>query len=265
MGIRFDHNSQFGGQANPRLSVAYKPVSAFKVSGNVGRAFRAPTFEDLYSPSSSWPASMWGPAGDTKGNESLKPERAWGYDCGVEGSLGDSLVAQVTAFRSDVRDLIAWSEVDPDPNYEKWRPVNVGRVFNQGIEAGMNHKLIMGFEHGANYTYLESKGRQVGQAEYKTLMYSPRHRAGYRLDFACDFGLKAGVSANYTHRVRWDDSFGTVHQLPGYTVVDARISQRIGVAEAFFAVDNIFDRRYQSREYYPLPGRSYYGGASVRW
>ena len=263
LGGRYDHNSEFGGQVNPRLAVAYTPVPALKVSGNVGRAFRAPTFEDLYSPYSSWPASAWGLAGDTGGNPGLKPERAWGYDCGMEARLGSALVARITAFRSDVWDMIAWDDVDPNPNYGKWRPSNVGRAFNRGIEVETGHEVIRGLEHGANYTYLESKGKQEGQDRYKTLMYSPRHRAGYRLDYKHKIGLKTGARVNYTHRVRWEDGYGAVHELPGYTVVDVRISQKIALAEVFFAIDNIFERRYQSREGYPLPGRSFTGGMSM--
>ena len=48
LGGRYDNHSVFGGQANPRVSLVFQAARGTKVSANAGRAFRAPTFEDLY-------------------------------------------------------------------------------------------------------------------------------------------------------------------------------------------------------------------------
>ncbi len=263
LGGRYDHHSIFGGQGNPRAVLVYKPRDSLKLSANVGRAFRAPTFEDLYSPYTSWSASAWGPAGDTQGNEALKPERSWGYDVGFEHRCSGTVTTRATFFHTEIKDLIAWDEVDPDPDYDKWRPMNIGQAYNQGVEVEFIHRARTWLSQSISYCYLESKGKKEGEEDYIKLMYTPHNRANYDLTLKRRHGLRVNLRVNFTDVVKWVDDFDESHKLPDYTLVDCRVSQRVKRAEVFCAAENITDRKYQSREDYPLPGRSFYGGFNL--
>jgi outer membrane cobalamin receptor len=83
-GLRYDKHSMFGGELSPQLTVVWKQSNDWKFSSNAGKSFRAPTFEDLFSPFSSWPAFGPFPGGDTQGNLDLKPETSLSYDVGAE-------------------------------------------------------------------------------------------------------------------------------------------------------------------------------------
>ncbi len=48
--IRYDDYSDFGGTTNPKLSLRWQPIKQLLVRGSWGTGFRAPTLNDLYSP-----------------------------------------------------------------------------------------------------------------------------------------------------------------------------------------------------------------------
>jgi len=88
---------------------------------SLGRAYRAPTYDDLY-----WPED-----GYVGGNPDLLPETAWAYEAGLRfiSEKGDSQ-AELNIFRKDVSQLINWAA---DSN-EVWRPSNIGSARVDGVE-----------------------------------------------------------------------------------------------------------------------------------
>ncbi|MEW6557516.1 MAG: TonB-dependent receptor [Elusimicrobiota bacterium] len=257
-GIRYDYNSVYKETTNPRLVAVYQLADSIKLSATVGKAFRAPTFDDLY-----WPDEGW-----AKGNPNLKPEKSVGCDFGVEHRLRDILVSKITMFYSDVKDFIQW---DPDKNFV-WTPLNAD-VFSKGIELTLENSSIKNLTQNLNYTFLESKGKLSEDVSnipddwyYKTLQYTPKHRLNYCLNYSAPAEIKTKLGVEYTHKQEWKDwkyKGGTEHKLPGYTLVNLRLSKKILQAEVYFSCENIFDKRYVSRENYPLPGRTFSGGINL--
>ena len=49
-GVRYDYNQIFGGQLNPRVGFTYRPQDELSFHASIGRAYRAPTYDDLYWP-----------------------------------------------------------------------------------------------------------------------------------------------------------------------------------------------------------------------
>ncbi|MDO8734102.1 MAG: TonB-dependent receptor, partial [Elusimicrobiota bacterium] len=257
-GLRYDYNSSYKDSTNPRLSTVYKLSDEIKLSANVGTAFRAPTFEDLYSPYNSWPASMWGNAGDTQGNENVKPEKSVGTDLGITYDIKNILLSKITLFYTSVEDLIEWKNVGTT-TYDKWRPSNVGKAFSRGVEFELENNSIKNLTQNLNYTFLESYGNETGT--YKTLQYTPKHRLNYGLNYSAPLEIKTKLGVEYTHKQIWEDY--KYHEIPGYTLTNLRISRKILQSEVYFSCENIFDRRYVSRENYPLPGRTFSGGINL--
>jgi len=250
VGARYDYHNVFGGQLNPRIVNIYKINDNFKLSSTIGRAFRAPTFNDLYWPDPYMP-----------GNPELKPETSVGSDFGIEYKLKEILVSKITLFYSDVKDLIEWAPIDPTNPWSPWTPSNVGKVFSRGVEFEAENKIIKNLTQNLNYTFLESKGKKEGET-YKILQYTPKHRLNYCLNYSAPLKLQTKLGVEYTHKQEW--KAGTKDKkIPGYTLVGFRISRKILQSEVYLSCENIFNKRYVSRENYPLPGRTFSSGINL--
>ena len=244
VGTRYDYHNVFGGQLNPRIVNIYKLNDSFKLSSTIGRSFRAPTFNDLYWPDPYMP-----------GNPDLKPETSIGTDFGIEYKLKETLVSKITLFYNDVQDFIQWA-----PNETGiWTPSNVGKVFSRGVEFEVETSIVKKLSQNLNYTFLESMGKETGT--YKTLQYTPKHRLNYGLNYLAPAEIKTKLGVEYTHKQIWED--WKEHKIPGYTLVNLRISRKILQSEVYLSCENIFDKRYLSRENYPLPGRTFSGGINL--
>ncbi|OGS26520.1 MAG: hypothetical protein A2297_02845 [Elusimicrobia bacterium RIFOXYB2_FULL_48_7] len=267
LGARYDSHSVYGSQLNPRLNNVYNLDDDMKLSLNIGRAFTGPTFEDIYSPVRTW--DFFGYGGETRGNPALVPETSWGYDFGMEKHFNEETVSKVTVFRSDIQDKIEWKEnYVPTPGYilySVWQPENIGEAYNQGVEFEISSKLSEALTNEFNATALESKGRKKTETDYKTLMYSPQYRANYSVTYRSPRGVTERISASYTSEQKWTDDFATEHKIDPYVLVDFRFSGRISYTEWFLVIENLADVQYQSRENYPLPGRTLKGGVTIRY
>lgn len=77
-GIRHDGYSDFGQSINPRLGITYKASKIISFKGLYGKAFRAPTFQELYD------HTTLGNEYGVRGNENLKPETIQTFEIGIE-------------------------------------------------------------------------------------------------------------------------------------------------------------------------------------
>ncbi|OFY83182.1 MAG: hypothetical protein A3F72_21455 [Bacteroidetes bacterium RIFCSPLOWO2_12_FULL_35_15] len=77
-GLRYDDYSDFGQSFNPRLGITYNVSKRISFKGLYGKAFRAPTFQELYDNSSL--GNMEG----VKGNEKLQPGNIQTAELGTE-------------------------------------------------------------------------------------------------------------------------------------------------------------------------------------
>lgn len=77
-GIRYDQYSDFGESVNPRLGITYSTSKNIRFKGLYGKAFRAPTFQELYD------NTTLGNQDGVKGNELLKPETIQTFELSME-------------------------------------------------------------------------------------------------------------------------------------------------------------------------------------
>jgi len=255
-GVRYDYNSSYKDSTNPRVSGVYRLTEKIKLSANIGTAFRAPTFEDLYSPYISWGI------GDTQGNPDLKPEKSIGTDMGCEYKISESLLSKITLAYIDIQDLIEWKNISADFSYDKYRPVNVGAALSRVGEIEFENKISKKLAQNLNYTFLESKEKnETGIYQYR--QYTPKHHINYMLNYSAPLELKTKLAVEYTHKQIWKDIWGLEHKVPGYTVANLKISRNILQSEVYFSCENIFNKRYFARENFPLPGRTYSAGINL--
>jgi outer membrane receptor for ferrienterochelin and colicins len=254
MGFRYDQHSAYGGQVNPRLSLIYHARESLKLSFNMGRGFRAPTFCDLYQPYTNYVIYQ------AQGNPDLKPEKAWAYDLGFEHQLGNLLLSRLTLFRTNIKDLIEWAM---NPSFI-WTPSNVAKAYTQGIEIEFIHQIIPGLSQSLNYTYLHSAGKREGEDKYEIAPYKSHNRVNYRINYTHHSGLSAGLAAEYVSE-QWSGAGKTGDRLPEYLLFNLKIAKKIRSLEVYASLDNIFDKKYQTVFGYPLPGRTIMGGISWKF
>jgi len=90
------------------LGMVYTPLENMYVSFNVGRAFRVPTAEELFT-------EIITCKGSKRGNPELKPEYGWNYDLGFRGkTMGDKFVWDLSLFYNRMHGFI--TEVAGGPN-----------------------------------------------------------------------------------------------------------------------------------------------------
>jgi outer membrane cobalamin receptor len=253
-GIRGDKHSTAGTSYNPRLGWVFQqsPGTAWRAS--VGNAFRAPTLNELYW-NDGW---MFGDA-------SLKPEKSFTYELGLEKKLSENSSARLSYYASTVTDLILW---DWQSSTIETRAKNVGEAFMEGVELEWERKLGERGKAFINYTYQKAVDRKDfdALAVGKTIRYTPQTKY--------NAGLVLGESSLLIRHVgeRFADQYNTI-TLPAYTVVDLKLAKKIKAMEIEFSVDNLFNESYSeivgnnpttwAVTKYPMPGRKYQAG--VKW
>lgn len=242
--LRYDWYSDFspgepwGGLAGS-LGVAYAfgPDGTLKLS--LARAYRVPTFNDLY----------WPERDGAAGNPDLAPESA--YEANLSYELkADRLSYVACLYLRYSRDVILWQ---PDAG-GTWRPTNYGAALYPGLEQGLRAELGSGWSIAANYSFLRSTALSGGLslADDKRLPMTPVHtlnatlaRGGERLDWS--------ATARYVG-LRYLKLANTA-SLPAYFTLDLAAKWRASARYApYVAVDNLFGEEYEVVEGYPMPG-----------
>lgn len=195
------------------------------------------------------------------GNPDLLPERAEGWDIGVEQRLLDSMaVVDVTYFNSTLEDEI----VGAFPSVAN----QAGESHREGIE--LSGRIDLGWiDFGGHYTHLDADDPD-GTPEIRR----PRSQAAF--DVAGRFGpeSRGGFSAGVIYNGRMlDNDFrdyfanGFVSEkspLESYTVARLSVLYSIGdEIELFGRLENAFDEDYREVISYATPGRAVYGGVRV--
>ena len=245
LGLRYDANSLFQDQLDPRAALLVRLPWETRVRASVARSYRAPTFNDLF-----WPAT-----GFTEGNPNLQPEKAWSYELGGEKKFGDLAIFKVAGFYRDVTNLILWA---PGTDFV-WRPSNVQSAHIWGAETELVFHPWKGLSIPLNYSYLYPQDQSTGGP----ITNKPKHIVNAGVEYVTSFGLKSSLKGRYVQY--YVNSTSTLNR--DYFVVDARLAYEFKVyqkfkGEGFVSLTNAFDRHYQINEGYPMPPSSLNGGVS---
>ncbi len=118
LSLREDHNTQYGNYNTGGIGYAYRFSPEWRVSANYGKAFKAPTFNQLYYPNF--------------GDPNLSPEKSENVEIGLKYT-GNVWNAGLTVFENKIRNLIEFSgAATPGCTYSGFCPVNVGKAKIQG-------------------------------------------------------------------------------------------------------------------------------------
>ena len=237
-GVRYEHNSMFGGEWVPQAGLTFRPFEGNVWKASLSKGFRSPNIRELY---------MYMPA-----NPDLQPERMMNYEISVgQTFLDGQLNAEVTAFFIDGKDMIRVAQVDGRP-----LNVNTGSFINKGIEAEVNYQILKNLSFHTNYSYLHQSDPIAGAPEHK--FYAGATYAPGRFTF--NLGLQS-VFGLYT------DEACTKQE--DYTVLNARAAYHFGPAsrekglDIFLKGENLTATRYQINDGFPMPKAIFMGGIDV--
>jgi len=221
LSLRNDDNEAYGNQTTWGSAIGYRLDTYHRLRASGGTSFRAPTFNDLYSPNSS--------------NPDLEPEESTSYELGIEGRYAH-LFWDVALFYSNVDKLIVY---DPDDNYT---PYNVDKTRLKGIE------LTSGWEQDgwrlqASATFGDYEDRQTGEQLIR------RAENTVRIDLdktvaSWNFGTSFRAESH-----RYNDEENS-QRIAGFGVWDVRVSKELVPGlRASLTVDNVADKKYATARY----------------
>ncbi|MFH1367805.1 MAG: TonB-dependent receptor [Elusimicrobiota bacterium] len=253
---RYDSNSVFGSVFSPRTTITWQASDALKLSANSAKAWRAPTFNELYWVRESF---VWsGVTYITEGTPDLVPEEGITSDLGAEYTFS-ACKAGLTAFLTDSRNLISWdSTFDAATNTSFYKTANINKAKQTGAEFTFDHKLASGLYHSVNYMYLWAQDT----VKEEMLIYRPRNTANYKITCLTPFDTRFDVSAQYVSEQETGETYAF---LPEYTLVNFGVSQKIRDTELWLKANNVTDKKYQTRNKYPLPGINFNAGVTVKF
>ncbi|OOR87650.1 ligand-gated channel protein [Moraxella caviae] len=220
LGVRLEDNERFGNHTVGQGAVRYHFTPNSSAYVNIGSAFRAPALTELYY----FSEGQWG---NTYGNPDLKPEESLSYEIGFDQNIGKHTKAYISAYHTEVDNLIAYQSAYPNFTY-----VNINEATMTGGEAGVKWQKDDYFIN-AEYGYVETENKATG----KELAYRPKQT----------FTLGAGVAneqygANVALVARtgaYANGNNTV-KVPGYVSVDVGGYWQINPHVKFFAnIENI--------------------------
>jgi iron complex outermembrane receptor protein len=198
--------------------------------------YRLPTFNDLY----------WEPGG----NPDLKPEKSLSGEIGIDyNQKVFSLSGTAFVIKSD--DLIQWRPVSS--NF--WQPQNISEATNYGMEFSGVVKQNFGSHFLAlkiQYDYTKALDDETD----KQLIYVPKHRANFLLDY---YWKQWSFNYNLQYVGEVFTTSSNTQTLDAYWLSDVSFSRRLlkDRMDIGFSINNLFDIKYQSVAFRPMPNRNY--------
>ncbi len=143
-GVRYDDYNDFGSSFNPRVGITYKVNKTYNIKGLYGKAFRAPTFNELYDNTTL--GSEYG----VKGNRTLKPETINTFELANEFDL-DMLLLKYNVFYIKNDNLIRI--YDPFGGGSVGNYNNIGNLVTYGHEFEFDVMLNKVLHISGNYSH----------------------------------------------------------------------------------------------------------------
>jgi outer membrane receptor protein involved in Fe transport len=242
----------------PMIGATYNLFDATRLYGSAAHKIRFPTLDQFYSSSG--------------GNLNLKPEVANNYTLGVSQLFSHFAKAELAGFYHDLKDFISRDSdprLNPESQYQNFAKIQL-TGFELFTELYPVRDLVL---YGA-YTYNHARDKSSGRVT-DLVRNIPQYKVdvgGYytipyirtRVDLVGIYMAKIYNQLPTPASV----ASGTVQRTltKSYFTADARISQPFGkYFEAYLAMNNIFDRDYESEDGFPGKGRNFYFGVSGKF
>jgi vitamin B12 transporter len=253
-GLRQDEHDRFGGATTLGASGVYALATGTTLRASYAEGFKAPSLFQLQS---------------DFGNQSLRPERAQGWDAGVSQTLGGAGEVSATYYRRDSRDLIDFVSCPAQVGICVNRPFgtydNVARARAQGLELSMLLRPVEAVRVQANYSWTDARNRSEGSANFdKRLARRAEHSMSALLDV--DATSRLSLGGTLTHVGASFEDAANTQRLAGYVLADVRASYLIfGSVSVYGRIENLFDERFETALRFGQPGRAGFVGVRAAY
>ncbi len=284
-GGRWDNPSDYLNAFSPHIGCRWKINSSNSVKLSWGKAYRPPSLQDLY-----WPSTNY-----AQGNPDLKSEKSESWEIGWEKTFKDKATFSTTLFSQKIKDMILWAPTGPKNTWgsPKWWPDNIGKVKIKGIESNFNINFTRNTSLALNWTYLLAKQRRdelvncltyAMKEKEREAIYTPKYKTDLLFTYSSPLGIETSLQAEHVSKTKnyytdWNNANWVTGKLPteekslpAYTVVNLKLKKKWENKELFLAVDNLFDEKYSTRfgfnlddNDYPMPGRSITTGFKIEF
>lgn len=230
--LRYDDYSDFGGTTTGLVGYGYRITPQWRVSASYSTAFKAPTFNELYTMA----FAPW-----YVGNPDLEPERARSAELGItySGRLG---LARATLFETRTKNLIV-------PESNTLENLDEGR--NRGLEFSWSGQLA-GMDGRVALTLQDPEDMQTGEALLRRAKSFGSVAIG---QLRGNFDWRAEVLASGSHPdVHVTEFVRTT--VPGYAVLNASFGWRPAQDwKLGLKLHNLLDKDYVLVHGYQTQGR----------
>jgi iron complex outermembrane receptor protein len=238
---------------SPKMTGTYTLTEADKVTLSLYQAVRTPGLPEMW----------WWFNGGTAGNPTLKPEKNSAAEAVFQHDLSNSGYLRVSAYYYDIKDYIMFRF---DPN---WRGAyNIDKAILHGVSADSRIDLTDWLTMRASLAYQKSKkeGDLFDTAHLTDeIDYLPKWQGNIGADFKLPYHMKLAADlhyvgkreAIYSYSSGWpaQSNFKLV-TLDSHMTADLELKTPVTEhGEVSLYVENLFDKTYEERYGYPLPGR----------
>jgi iron complex outermembrane receptor protein len=239
LGVRDDIYDGLSNQVSPTASAGYWISGKLKARASASRAFRLPSYTDLYYSDPS-----------TLGNPNLRPEKSWNYEGGLDYFAGRRFKASATVFQRRDTDLIDYV-LDPQTNV--YQATNFQHLVFSGFEGSLQAKLWENQEISVSYTGLVGGRSAIGGVISKYVFNYPINNAV--------LGWQGSIRSWLVGRTRIGvlDRYGR----NPYAIWDASLARPSGRVRPFLQFTNLTDTVYQEVLGVAMPRRGVVGGVEI--
>lgn len=253
-GIRYDHYTDFGSAVNPRIALVWTTRQDLTTKLLVGRAFRAPTFLELYAQNT--PAII--------GNPELKPTTITSYDLVFDYRPNRKVMTGTNLFYHDLENQIG---VTNGPlgtsNY------NIEGQVGYGVEWEFSWEMTERLSVRGHYTHLDAVLKETDRSPG----FAPANSANIRVEWKVAPEWVFNTNTRYVadrKRAPGDNR----PNIKDYTITDVTLRHKpaTSIWDIGISVFNIFDEDARDPTdgqaiYYdfPLPSRVVYLTTRATW
>ena len=238
--LRADRDELFGNALTGNLAAGWRIGEDWRVFTSAGRAFRAPNFNQLFSP---------GFFGAFAGNPDLDPETSSSLEAGLDWQLAPAARLSVSLFQTRIDDLIDFAGVD-------FQAINIRRARIQGVE--LAYRLASEqWRAQTNLTWQDAEDRDTGLE----LLRRPQQKASVSINRLFAGGHWLGFEFLYVGE-RID--VGRV-ELPSYALVNLRGGWQLNESLRLESrLENAGNRFYEPAFGFNAAGRALFVALSYR-
>ncbi len=239
--LRYDDNSDFGGETTGRIAAVWRPVEDLAFRAVIGTGYRAPSLFERFS---------------SFGDPNLKPETSISYELGVERTLGDLGYLRATFFYTEIDDLIDFDGAATACNsgFGCYNQVS-GKTKSRGVELSGEYAINPSLSIYGAYTFTSAK------TDGERLTRTPKHDTVLGLSAQFSDRLSGYFDARHVANVKPSPFAPPDNKVGDYTVVGAGLSYTVSDrAELYLRVENLFDEDYETAGGFNQPGRAAYVG-----